>query len=167
MQDSTLKASPSELPKSFTVAVIMQKKPTTLSQWVDHVWESVGIAVIEKQQEFPGDAQLIHEDQGTEQYLYSGYPVTLHIDECESYYHNLMSENPRCYVIARKDENEIPIPFLVSMSFDEAHAYLEGDEDVFDVDVPPEIYRWTEAYLIDNYVSEKRKKRKRDDWKDK
>lgn len=166
MQDSTLKASTSELPKSFTVAVIMQKKPSTLSQWVDHVWEAVGIAVIDKKPDESTGAQLIYADQGTEQYLYTGYQLNLHVDECESYYHNLVAEKPRCYVIVRKDEDETPIPFLISMSFDEAHAYLEGDDDVFDVDVPPEIYRWTEAFLIDNYVAEKRKKRKRDAWKD-
>ena len=58
-----------------------------------------------------------------------------------------------------------PQPFLVSMSFDEAHAYLEGDDEIYAVDVPPELYRWTEAYVIANYFPEKKKKRKLRDWR--
>ena len=50
------------------------------------------------------------------------------------------------------------------MSFDEAHAYLEGDDEVYAVDVPAELYKWTEAYVIANYFPEKKKKRKLRDW---
>jgi hypothetical protein len=53
------------------------------------------------------------------------------------------------------------------MSFDEAHAYVEGDDEIYDVDIPPELYVWVEAYVLINYVAEKRKKRKRVDWKEK
>ena len=97
--------------------------------------------------------------------MYGGFSVSLFIDECESYYHNLMSPVPRSYVVARMDDNDIPTPFLVSMSFDEAHAYLEGDEEVYDVDIPPELYRWTEAFVLAHYAPKKRVKRKRQNWK--
>jgi hypothetical protein len=50
------------------------------------------------------------------------------------------------------------------MSFDEAHAYLEGDDEIYAVDVPGELYRWTEAYVIAHYFPEKKKKRKLRDW---
>jgi hypothetical protein len=69
-------------------------------------------------------------------------------------------------VIAHHEENDTPVPFLVSMSFDEAHAYLESDEEVYDVDIPPELYCWTEAFLLCHYAPEKRVKRKRQNWKD-
>ena len=86
-------------------------------------------------------------------------------DECESYYYNLVSDNPRAFVLAHAiDDNDQPRPFKVSMSFDEAHAYLEGDDQVYAVDVPPELYRWTEAYVIANYFPEKKRKRKLRDW---
>jgi len=89
----------------------------------------------------------------------------LYVDECESYYHNLLAKTPRCYVIARRDEDAVPVPFLVSLSFDEAHAYLEADDEVFEVDMPPEIYRWTEAFVLHHYTPEKRVKRKRQNWR--
>jgi hypothetical protein len=61
----------------------------------------------------------------------------------------------------------VPRPFLVSLSFDEANAYLETDDvDVFPVAMPPELYRWIEAFVLAHYVPEPRRKRKRDDWRE-
>ena len=65
-----------------------------------------------------------------------------------------------------EDYDDPPDPFIVTLSFDEAHAYLEGEDDIFDVDVPPELYRWVEAFVLVNYAPEKRVKRKRKNWKE-
>ena len=153
------------LPNSFSVSVIMQSKPSK-SLWVDEVWDAIGLVV------FDGDkTQTKSSDQGeNKQLIYSGLNVKLFLDECESYYHNLMSPEPSCFIVAREenedgDETEVPIPFLVTMSFDEAHAYLEGDDIVYAVAIPPELYQWTEAFVIQNYSAEKRTKRKRKDWR--
>ena len=105
----------------------------------------------------------------TRHYLCGGLKVTLFKDECESYYHNLMSPQPGCYVVAAEAEaeadNEIPKPYLVSLSFDEVHAYLEGDEHVYAVEIPPELYKWTEAFVLTHYVATKKTKRKLKNWK--
>ena len=153
------------LPNSFSVSVIMQSKPSK-SLWVDEVWDAIGLVV------FDGDkTRTKSSDQGeNKQLIYSGLNVKLFLDECESYYHNLMSPEPSCFIVAREenedgDETEVPIPFLVTMSFDEAHAYLEGDDIVYAVAIPPELYQWTEAFVIQNYSAEKRTKRKRKDWR--
>jgi len=111
---------------------------------------------------------LIHEENDIRHYLVTGLSVALYPDECESYYHNMMTDTPRCYVVAHRDStdaDEMPVPFLVSMSFDEAHAYLEGEDEVYSVDVPSELYRWTEDFVLTHYVAEKRRKRKLVDWK--
>ena len=77
----------------------------------------------------------------------------------------MVSDTPRAYVVAHVgDPNEAPEPFRISMSFDEAHAYLEGDDEIYAVDVPAEVYRWTEAFVIANYFPEKKRKRKLRDW---
>ena len=153
------------LPTYFPVAVIMQRVPSSVSTWSDYQWSAVGITVAPNQVSEVQEPQLIHALADTFHYLYSGFEVTLHLDECESYYHNLMSPAPRCYIVTRLDEHDVPVPFQVSMSFDEAHAYQECDEEVYAVDIPPELYRWVESYVLANYVATKRKKRKRDDWK--
>jgi hypothetical protein len=43
---------------------------------------------------------------------------------------------------------------------------METDEIVETVAMPPELYRWAERFVLEHYVPEKRKKRKRDNWKE-
>ncbi len=155
-----------KLPTSFPASVIMQSSPSS-SKWIDEVWDAVGVVTIEGNGHGKELRQVI---QGTNKLLiYSGLSVSLHLDECESYYHNLMSPEPGCFIVAREEDSEgnesdVPIPFLITLSFDEAHAYLEGDDIVYSVAIPAELYQWTEAYIIENYSAEKRKKRKRKEW---
>ena len=149
----------------FPVTVILERTPAQASQWIDHVWKAVGITVGGSQDlqhgtgidDLDGDIQLRY---------HTGLAVRLYLDECDSYYHNLMSPIPRCYIMLRQDDDEEePVPFLVSLSFDEAHAYLEGDDTVFAVDIPAELYRWTESFVLAHYCPQKLEKRKRKDWK--
>lgn len=146
---------------TFPVAVIMEKRPSG-NRWIDAYWTAIGVIPGAQQNTEP---TLIQQYDETEQYLIPGLRLRLFKDQCESYFHNMKSPNPGCYVIAYKKENEMPKPFLVSMSFDEAQARLEGDEEVYAVPVPPELYRWTEEYVLDNYFPQKKLKRKRTDWK--
>ena len=154
-----------KIPSSMTVSVIMESRPSA-SRWIDEVWSVVGVTVgqygddVAKQ-----SAKVLIEQNGMKQLIYSGFSLTLHKDECESYYHNLKSPEPGCYVIARNDGNEVPIPYIVSLSFDEANAYLECEDTVFTTSVPPELYRWVEQFVLVNYVPEKRVRRKRKNWK--
>jgi len=165
MTVTTIEEQVKDIPRLFPVAVMMQRSPSKVTAWSDFQWQAVGIAVAQKEPGETKEPSLVNEQGEVKQYLYRGFNVSLHVDECESYYHNLMSAYPRCFVVTRNNQDEIPVPFLVTMSFDEAHAYLESDETVYDVDIPPEIYRWIEAYVLTHYVAEKRKKRKRQDWK--
>lgn len=160
-----------KLKNSFTVSVIMESRPSQ-NQWVDEVWDAVGIVALSDSDDSSDKANEVKvvEQGDIKQLIYSGMKVRLYKDECESYYHNLMSPEPGCFIIAREEDAEgndtgIPIPFLVSLSFDEAHAYLEGEATIYAVPIPAELYLWAEAYIIDNYIAEKRIKRKRTDWK--
>jgi hypothetical protein len=146
--------------RHFPVSVILERRPA-VSRWADHVWTAAGITVGGRTD--APDAQLIREDRGVSYFLIGGLDVALHADECESYYYNLVSDSPRAYVIAHTDGGQ-PQPFRISMSFDEAHAYLEGEDEIYAVDVPPELYRWTEAFVIAHYFPQKKTKRKLRDW---
>lgn len=150
-----------KLPDSFALAVIMARTAVSGNRWVDCSWSAVGVVVDGRQ-----DArQVTTGGAGTTlQVLHHGFQVRLFVDECESYYHNLVSPRPRCYVIASTDEQEVPVPRFISLSFDEAHAYLEGEEELFSVDLPAELYRWVETFVLANYVPVKRTKRKLKNW---
>ncbi|HHJ19839.1 MAG TPA: DUF3305 domain-containing protein [Gammaproteobacteria bacterium] len=141
----------------------MESQPSD-SLWQDLDWKAVGICAAKNITAHPAATQ--HIQQGDiEHYIYHHLTLRLFIDECESYYHNLMSPQPGCFIVAREDENNQPVPFLISMSFDEAHAYQEGDDLVYAVPIPAELYHWIESYVVENYHPEKRKKRQRKDWR--
>jgi len=152
-----------QLPDSFPVSVMMERRASS-NQWIDYQWEAVGMSVGNRSENSERKVVVVVEEDEFSRLLYEGFYIRLYKDECESYYHNLMSPQPRCFVVADPDDDGQPIPFLLSLSFDEANAYLEGDQVVYAVDIPPELYRWCEAYVLANYVPEKKMKRKLTRW---
>lgn len=149
----------------------MESQPST-HKWADEVWDARGIVVSSVDSDnVKKEVKVIEQDNSEiKQLIYSGMKIRLFLDECESYYHNMMSPEPGCFIVARAEdedgeETDMPIPVLATLSFDEAHSYLEGDDIVYAVPIPAELYVWAEAYVLENYVAEKRVKRKRVDWK--
>ena len=151
------------LPDQMHVAVVMEKQPST-HPWADYRYDAVGVVV--REQDEARSVKRIYQDGEIEHFMVSGLSLQLHVDECESYYHNLMSPEPGCFIVANQpeDTDEMPDPYLVSLSFDEAHAYLEGDELVYSVPLPAQLYQWAEAYVLTNYVAIKKTKRKLKRW---
>jgi len=152
-----------KLPDQLKLAVVMEKQPST-HPWADFRYDALGVVVRED-----SDAKTvtrIYQDGEVEHFLVTGLSLRLHLDECESYYHNLMSPEPGCFIVASQSDSdaEMPLPYLVSLSFDEVHAYLEGDEQIYSVKIPPELYRWAEAYVLTHYVAIKKTKRKLKNW---
>lgn len=154
-----------QLPDAMAVAVVMERRPSD-HPWVDEVWTATGVTGdTQANGDHGGDVRIVDEQAGVMRVLHPGFRISLHTDECESYYHNLKSPEPGCYVIARNDEDDVPVPYLVSLSFDEANAYQECEDLVYQVAMPPEMYRWVEYFVLQHYVPEKRVKRKRNNWK--
>ncbi len=153
-----------KLPRQKSVSVIMEKRAIDHA-WVNYSYRAIGVVVDAS----GSDRQIkkIFSDGGVEHHLVTGLTLEFHEDECESYYHNLMSPQPGCFIVAGEtnDPDEMPLPYLVSMSFDEVHAYLEGDEQVYAVEIPTELYQWAEAFILTHYVATKKVKRKLKNWK--
>lgn len=147
------------LPDSLTLAVIMEKKASS-HPWAEFHFDAIGVVV--REEAAGSSVRRIFQDGDTEHFLVTGLTLRLHLDECESYYHNLMSPEPGCFIIASKpdDSNEMPLPYLVSLSFDEAHSYLEGDAQIYSVPIPRQLYQWSEAYVLTHYVATRKIKRK-------
>jgi len=161
-----LEGAEKRLSDRFPVSVIMQKKLSD-NAWVDEIWDAIGVTVGDQGDIDTGKkANVIFQHEGITQYLHTGFNLELFVDECESYYYNLISSTPRCFIVAEENDNDVPTPFLVSLSFDAAHSYLEGNEIVYAVDLPPELYRWSEAFILNHYAPEKKIKRKRINWKE-
>ena len=152
-----------ELPGQLEVAVLMEKKPSS-HPWAEYSFDAVGLVV--RAGDGKREVTRVLQEGEIEQYLVTGLTIELHPDECESYYHNLMSPEPGCFIVAEQhdDPDEMPVPYLASLSFDEAHAYLEGDEQVYSVPIPAELYKWAEAYVLTHYVAIRKTKRKLKNW---
>ena len=151
------------LPDSMAIAVVMEKQPSS-HPWAEFRYDAIGVLVREEAEE-PGITR-IYQDGDTEHFMVTGLVLRLYLDECESYYHNLMSPEPGCFIVASQpeDSDDMPEPYLVSLSFDEVHAYLEGDEQVYSVEIPARLYQWAEAYVLSHYVAVKKTKRKLKNW---
>ncbi len=166
-------------PTRFPVNVLMERRRVSGNRWVTDSWRAVGVTVggtsmSDSNRADCRDAETgatptvpvpVVEGPDAAQYLWPGLHVELFVDEAESYYHNLMVGTPGCYIVTRSDPDGLPRPVIVSLSFDAGQAYLEGDETVHAVPLPPELYRAAEAFVLAHYVPEKKKKRRRQDWK--
>ena len=152
------------LPVSMSVAVIMERRESS-NVWADEIWNAIGVTGDVQIGATDHDVRIINQQDDMQQVLYPGFNITLYVDECESYYHNLVSPDPACYVITREGDEGVPIPYIVTACFDEANAYLECEGEAFTVPMPAELYRWMEEFVLQNYIPEKRVKRKRKDWR--
>lgn len=153
-----------QLTNSRTVSVIVSYHGVSGNSWVSGRWDVMG-AVAGKTGETVGQ-KLIRDDGEARQYLWSGLHVELYRDDADSYYYNLMGERPSLFVVCRQEADGALKPVLLTLSYDETVSYMEVDDAVYSVPMPPEIYRWVERFVLTHYVPEKKKKRKRDDWKE-
>ena len=153
-----------EIPARKQVAVLMERRPSS-HPWAEYSYDAIGVVVRADGEQ--RSVEKVFQDDQVEHFLVTGLGINLHVDECESYYHNMMSPEPGCFSVAEQpgDHDDMPIPYLASLSFDEAHAYLEGDEVVYSVPIPKELYQWAEAYVLTHYVAIKKTKRKLKNWK--
>ena len=96
--------------------------------------------------------------------VWTDLEITLYKDGAESYWHNLLSENPSLFVICRDDEYDELQPCVVTADQNEAAAYMEADDVVLAASMPPEIYQWVEHFVVQHFQPQERKKRKPKNW---
>ena len=153
-------------PLQYPVAVMVEFQAIHDNRWVDGRWLVTGVVAGEQIATDGIQSKRVHSGEAGQQYLWSGLSIELHKDDAESYYYNLISDNPGAFVICSEEPGEPLQPFIVTLSYGEATSYMETDVRVERVDMPAELYRRLEQYVLANYVPEKKKKRKRDNWKE-
>ena len=146
------------------VSVITAYRTSRQTAWAGGEWDVIGVVGAPGADGKPSGPTLIREETHEKQYLSTGYIVELFKDAAPGYFHNLASDSPKAFVVCHQEEGEALEPFLVTVSWDEAAAHMEMDEAVYSVPLPPELYRFIEHFVLEHYVPEKRKKRKREDW---
>lgn len=106
-------------------------------------------------------------------FAWSGFHITLYKDACERYWHALIGDKPLVYVVCRDnaddidgtDASEVSIqPVIVTVDYDEATACAETDELVLSTQIPADLYRQMENFVLQHYKPKEFKKRKRKKW---
>jgi hypothetical protein len=154
------------VPESFAVSVLVEFYDTPDSRWQDGCWQVSGVIAGSTDDGNAVQDRELHTATQGKQFLHTGLQLRLYKDDAESYYYNLVSDNPSVFVICNQEASEPLQPFIVTLSYGEATSYMETDEIVESIAMPPELYRWAERYVLEHYVPEKRKKRKRENWKE-
>lgn len=142
---------------AYPVAVIMQC--TRLhDRWDTEAWEAHGVV----RDIFGAGAapQVIFEDNDRQQILHPGFVLALYRDEVEGHYLNVSSPEPRVFVQWREHEDNAR-PAFVTVSYNEAARWMDSNEKVDGVAMPPEIFAWAGAFVEQFYRPEPKKMRKR------
>jgi hypothetical protein len=153
----------------YRVSVVMERRAKRRGQWAFVEWEAVGILPAADDGGAAAERRLIHSDPDCERFMWPGFELTLFKDGAESYWNNLMAQNPSLFVVCRDRETDDGTemePFLVTANYDEIIGYQEVDDQVYSVPIPADIYEWLERYIVQNYVPPERKKRRRVEWKE-
>jgi hypothetical protein len=157
------------LPNTFPVAVLLRFQETPDNPWQDGSWSVEGVVVTEAgagSGSGRSEQEPVHSSAGSRLYLSGGFQLELYPDDAESYYQNLMAERPAAFVLCDRLEDGRIQPRHVTLSYAEGSSFMEMEEEVYSVPLAPELHRWLEQYVLEHYVPEKKKKRKRDDWKE-
>lgn len=148
----------------IAVSVILERREVQQGPWLSASWRWVGVMAAPADEGKALECTQIHADESSRRYLWSSLTLTLYRDSAESYWYNLVGENPSLYLICGQRSGHELAPLRVTANYGEAGAHMETDTKVFSTPLPPEVYRWLEAYVLANYVPREPFKRKREKW---
>jgi len=165
-----------EIPKlatrlHFPATVLLEKRLVKRRFWQSHAWYLHTVAIGDGMVEGNHVGELAYKASGGDVFRWSGFQVTLYKDACERYWHALISEEPKIYVVCRDADDDDDVghghdvaPLCATVDYDEALAFAETDDLVLSAGIPPELYRYMEDFVLAHYRPVPFKKRKRKNW---
>jgi Protein of unknown function (DUF3305) len=166
---------------SLEVSVIMRREPIlgAMSRWQSHRWvlEQVVLngEVVQGSQSqndlIDIKSQLLSKNDSKECWIHHGYRVKLFEDDAEGYYLNVTTDAPCWFVLWRMEEeaciSDEPIakPEMVSLSYHDAGRWLDAQETVEQVPLPPEVVAWLQAFVDEHHVIETKKRKRPESFK--
>lgn len=140
----------------FALSAVVWRRPAR-SRWLDASWSLLGT--------LPGltPEALEQAGQGGELIRLPDMRLNLYRQHCEAYHLNLVSEQPKIYLVCSESGGTLS-PILLTVDFDEAASFMETDELVLDAPLADVLCAWLERFVVAHYVPARRKKRKRTQW---
>ncbi len=148
------------MPNSRSVIVEMRQRPVTgvASRWATHQW-----AIASVREAAPDLEQAADTLVDTDAVAVAGLNVELHKSEGEGYWLNLNSPAPCVFVMWRQESGEMPVPWVATVSYNEAGRMLDAGEKVENLPMSEPMRAWLQEFTDAHYVPEVRKKVKRND----
>jgi hypothetical protein len=163
---------------ALDVSVIMRREPIVgaMSRWQTHRWVLENVILAGKVSTPKADTtatRIIKNNQNdsTERWIHAGYRVELFIDDAEGYYLNVTTNAPCWFVLWRMEEEagitDEPMakPEMVSLSYHDAGRWLDAQETVEQVPLPPEVIVWLKAFVDEHHVIEAKRRKRPDSFK--
>jgi hypothetical protein len=153
------------VPKTWEwpAAVIMERM-AIVNRWADERWETRGI--VRDTEASGASSRMLMQTEKLTQTLYPGHVIRLYRDEAEGYFYNILSPEPKVFVLWRMEE-DVAIPKFLSVSYHEGSRWLDSGENVDGVALPPELAPWMAEFVALHYQPEEKKPRKYASNKDK
>jgi hypothetical protein len=138
------------------VAVVMERSPLA-SRWQSEHWEAKGVLPDIFGEDAP--PRTLYDDGTRLEVLHPGLEIVLRGDELESYFLNLTAPAPKVFVLVRADDG--PRPAFVSLSYTRAAGWMDANETVDAVPLPPELHAWVGEFVERYYRPRPKFKRER------
>ncbi len=149
--------------ETLALAVLTEHERVTGNAWLDERWRVLGVVPTADAADDTLDRRVVRTTGDAEQFLWTGLKLVLRASEVDGYYHNLLGTTPHVYVLTQLNDDGEPVPVEISLEYSEALAYSEFGNESFAVPMPAELYRRVEKFVLEHYVPEEpRRKRKRD-----
>ena len=145
------------------LSVITAREKVEGNRWIEERWRVIGVIAGRAEDSEKIVRTVLRTGPDGEQYLWTGFVLRLRPYEADSYYYNIIGQNPSLYVYCRPDDTGEPCPHTVTAEYIEAMSVSETGNMSFAVPMPPEVYRVIEDYVLEHYEPDEPKmKRKRD-----
>jgi hypothetical protein len=125
------------------------------NRWATERWEAKGV-VRDPTPSGSGERVIVSDERLT-QILFPGFVLKLYPDEAEGYLYNVTSPEPKVFVMWRM-RDEIARPELLSVSYHEGARWMDTEENVGGVALPPDLLPWIAEYAAAHYRPEPKKK---------
>jgi len=155
-------ANPSAL-APYPLAIIMERVRLR-NRWATERWDAKG-AVRDLTPPGGGEQVIVSEEDLT-QVLFPGFVLKLHPDEAEGYIYNVTSPQPRLFVMWRLTET-LARPVSLTASYHEGLRWMDTEETVGGVALPPDLMPWIAEFAQAHYRPEEKKKKRYASNKDK
>jgi hypothetical protein len=141
----------------YALAVIMERVRLA-NRWATERWEAKGV-VRDPEPAGSGERVIVDEER-LMQVLFPGFMLKLHPDEAEGYLYNITSPEPKVFVMWRVGEDGLARPQSLTVSYHEGARWMDTEETVGGVALPPELLPWINAFAAAHYKPEPKKKKR-------